>query len=183
MRHTIQQRWAGLTGRERLVVCVLGLFIVAALLLTLVIDPLLENLDLLDRQLEAKQRTLGQLALVGTDYARERAQLTEFDQRIMAAKGTFSLLSYLEEASAAAHVREQIAAMQPQATVSSEGYKETSAELRLAGVSFPSLLKLLAKLEESPYLLQIKRLQFKPRMDAPHRFDATLTVSAYDKEG
>lgn len=182
MRHMVQQRWSRLSSRERSVVMGLGIMTVAALLLTLVVDPLLERIDFLDRQLGAKQRASSQLAIVGADYTMARAQLAEFDQRIMAGKGTFSLLSYLEEAASSAQVRERITAMQPQASVSSQGYREVTAELRLDGVSFPSLLILLAKLEDSPHLLQVRRLHVKPKLDAPHRFDASLTVSTYDKE-
>jgi general secretion pathway protein M len=176
------QRWSSLSSRERIVVVGLGIMMMVALLFTLVVDPLFDSIDLLDRQLGAKQRAISQLAIVGADYAMARAQLAEFDQRIMAGKGTFSLLSYLEEAASAAQVREQITAMQPQASVSSHGYREVTAELRLGGVPFPSLLTLLAKLEDSPHLLQVRRLHVKPRVDAPHRFDASLTVSTYDKE-
>lgn len=182
MRHIAQQRWSSLSSRERIVVMGLGIVMVGALLFILVVDPLLERRDLLDRQLAAKQRALSQLALVGDEYTMARAQLAEFEQRITAGKGTFSLLSYLEEAASAAKVRERITAMQPQASMSSQGYREVTAELRLEGVPFPSLLLLLAKLEDSPHLLQERRLHVKPRLDAPARFDASLTVSTYDKE-
>jgi general secretion pathway protein M len=182
MKQMIMQRWSSFSSRERVVVIALGIMMVGALLFALVVDPLLEKIDLLDRQLEAKQRAISQLAIVGTDYLMARAQLTVFDQRIMAGKETFSLLSFLEEAASAAQVREQIAAMQPQVPVSNQGYKEVTAELRLEKVPFPSLLQLLAKLEDSPHLIQVRRLHVKPRMDAPNRFDASLTVSTYDKE-
>ena len=182
MTQVLQQRWNGFSGRERLIVIGLGIMIVAALLFTLVIDPLLDRIDLLDRQLAGKQRTLNQLAIVGADYNTARAQLAEFDQRVLAGQGTFSLLSYLEEATSAVQLRDRITGMQPQAPVSTQGYREVTAELRLEGVPFPSLLKLLAKLEGSPHLIQVKRLQVKPRPDAPHRFDAGLTVSSFDKE-
>ena len=182
MRHMIQQRWNTLSSRERTVVSGLGIMIAAALSFTLVIDPLLERSDHLDRQLGAKHRAISQLAIVGADYTMARGQLAEFDRRIMAGKGTFSLLSSLEEAASSAQIREQITAMQPQASISSHGYRGISAEMRVEGVPFPSLLMLLAKLEDSPHLLQVKRLHVKPRLDAPHRFDASLTVSTYDKE-
>lgn len=182
MKQRIVLKWSSFSGRERMVVIALGIMMVAALLFTLVVDPLLERIDLLDRQLASKQRAISQLAIVGADYTMARAQLAAFNQRIMAGKETFSLLSYLEEAASAAKVRELIAAMQPQVSVSSQGYREVTAELRLEGVPFPSLLKLLAKLEDSPHLIQVRRLHVKPRLDAPHRFDASLTVSTYDKE-
>jgi general secretion pathway protein M len=182
MRQRAQQRWGSLSSRERMVVIGLGIVTVAALLFTLVVDPLLDEIDRLDRQLASKQRVLSQLAVLGAEYTMARAQLDAFDRRITAGQGTFSLLSYLEEAASAAQVREQITAMQPQASVSNQGYREVTAELRLGGVPFSSLLVLVAKLEDSPHLLQVGRLHVKPRVDAPHRFDAGLTVSTYEKE-
>jgi general secretion pathway protein M len=163
-------------------VIALGIVMVATLLFILVIDPLLEKIDLLDRQLGATQRAITQLAVVGSDYSMARAQLAEFDERIMAGKGTFSLLSYLEEAASAAQVRDHIAAIQPQASVSSHGYRELTAELRLEGVPFRQLLMVLVKLEDSPHLIQLRRLHVNSRLDTPHRFDASLAVSTHDKE-
>jgi general secretion pathway protein M len=182
MTHLLQQRWSGLSNRERIAVIGLGILVPGALFFVLVVDPLLERIDLLDRQIAVKQRAIGQLAVVGADYAVARAQQAQFDQRIMDPHGTFSLLSSLEEAASAVEIRDRITAMQPHASISSHGYRETSAELRLEGVPFPQLLMLLVKLEDSPHVLHIKRLHAKPRIDVPHRFDASLMVSAYDKE-
>lgn len=182
MRHIVHQRWNGLSNRERIVVIGLAIMTVAALLFIVVVDPLLEEIDRLDRQVAAKQRAMNQLSVLGSDYATVRAQVTQLEQRIMVGKGSFSLLSYLEEAASAAQVRDQIMAMQPHASISSHGYSEVAAELKLAGVPLSQLLMLLVRLEDSPHLLQVKRFHVKPRVDAPHRFDASLTVSTYRKE-
>jgi general secretion pathway protein M len=72
--------------------------------------------------------------------------------------------------------------MQPQPTQPAQGYRETAVELRLEAVSLPRLMALLVALEGSPYLVQIKRLQIKPRFDAPEQLEATLLVSTYEKE-
>ena len=182
MTHLLQQRWSGLSSRERMVVAGLGILVAGALFFALVVDPLLEQIDLLDRQIAVKQRAINQLALVGTDYAVAQAQHAQFDRRIMNGKGRVSLLSSLEEATSAVAIRDLITAMQPQASRSNYGYRESSAELRLEGVPFPKLLMLLVKLEDSPHGLHVMRLHVKPRIDAPLRFDANLLVSMYDKE-
>ena len=182
MRRMIQQRWSGLSSRDRMVVMGLGCLMAPALVFVLVLDPLLERLEKLDRHIAAKQRAIQQLAVLGADYTIARAQQAQVDGRIAAGEGRFSLLSYLEESASAAQIRDHITAMQPQVSISSLGYKETSAEVRLEGASFPKFLMLLIKLEKSSYLLQIKRLHVKPRFDMPHLLDTTLVVSTYDKE-
>lgn len=182
MRQILRQRWSSLSQRERLLVLGVGVLTAAALFFVLVMDPLLERLDRLDRVIAGKQRAIRELTTLGADYRAARAQQARLDERMAAGKGRFSLLSYLEESAAGAKIRDRITAMQPQASSSKQGYKETSVELRLEGVLLSQLLMLLVKLEDSPYPLQEVRLYIKPRFDAPHLSDITLLVSTYDKE-
>ena len=72
--------------------------------------------------------------------------------------------------------------MRPQTNPPVQGYKETAVEVRLEGVLLPELLALLVRLDDSPYLLRVKRVQIKPRFDAPHLLEATLLVSTHEKE-
>jgi hypothetical protein len=153
-----------------------------SLLFVLAVDPMLDRREILDRQIARKQRAVGELVQLGAECAAARARLTQIEQRIEDGKGKFSLLPYLEEAAAGAQVRDRIVSMQPQPTQPAQGYKETAVELRLDGVQFPPLLALLVSLESSPYLVQVKRLQVKPRFDAVHLLEATLLVSTYEKE-
>lgn len=181
MKQRLQQRWNGLSPRERLLVLGCGLVVAAGLLFVLAVDPLLERLDMLDRQIAGKERAIRELSILSADYEVARARQARLDERLAAGKGTFSLLSYLEESAAGAQVRDQIAAMQPQSEPTGQGYKETAVELRLEGVRVSQLLALLVKLEDSPHLLQIKRLHVKTRFDASHLSDVTLLVATYDK--
>lgn len=181
MRQAIQQRWTALSSRERMIVLTAGGLLAAGLLFALAIDPMLEQLDQLDRQAAGKQRAIRELTGLGAEYATARARLTRLEERMAAGQGKFSLLSYLEEAASYAQVRDRITGMQPQISPPTQGYKEMSVELRLDGVQMPQVVALLVKLEDSPYLLQVKRLQIKPRFDAPHLLEATLMVSTYEK--
>jgi len=181
MNAMLRERWAGLAARERLVVA--GGTVVAAvsLIFVFIVDPMLERRELLDRQILRKQRAVLELTALGSDYAAARSRLARINQRIEEGGGEFSLLPFLEDAAAAAEVRDRIVSMQPQPTQPAQGYQETAVELRLDAVSLPRLLSLLVALETSPHLVQVKRLQLKPRFDASHLLDATLLVSTYAK--
>lgn len=182
MKALLQDRWAALAARERVIVAGGGLLAALALAFVFVVDPLLERREVLDRQIARLQRALGELAGVGADYATARAKLGRIEKRLDEGRGKFSLLPYLEEAAAGAEVRDRIVSMQPQPTQPAQGYRETAVELRLEAVSLPRLMALLVALESSPYLIQVKRLQIKPRFDAPEQLEATLLVSTYEKE-
>ena len=182
MMQTLQQRWQTLARRERMIL--LGGAGVGALslLFVLVIDPWLEHLSRLDRQIVRTQHQIRELGVLGTQFASLRGRLAAVEDKLASGQGRFSLLPFLEEAAANAQIRDRIAAMRPQTNPPVQGYKETIVEVRLEGVLLSELLALLVTLEDSPSLLQVKRAQMKPRFDAPHLLEATLLVSAYEKE-
>lgn len=178
----LQERWAGLATRERLIVAGGALIAAVSLFFVFVVDPMLERREILDRQIVRQQRAIGELATLGSEYAAARARLGQIEKRMEEGRGKFSLLPYLEETASAAEVRDRIVSMQPHPVQPVQGYRETSVELRLDSVPLPRLLSLLVALENSPYLVQVKRLQIKPRFDEAHLLEATLLVSTYEKE-
>jgi hypothetical protein len=177
----LTQRWQALTDRERRLLLIGGVLTVLAALYAVVIDPLLDRIDVLDQQLATKTRAIRELAALAEDYRPLQTRLTQLEARMAPAGGGFSLPSFLEETASATRIRDRIAAMQPQVVPPSQGYKEYSVEVRFDGVALPSLLDFLGRLEASPTLIQIKRFHMKPRYDAPHFFEASLRISAYEK--
>ncbi len=177
----LTQRWRTLVPRERLMLVGGSLVAVLSLMFVLVVDPLLERQETLDRQIGRKHRALRELAALGADYGAVRGHLARAERQIAEGRGTFSLLPYLEDATTALQMRDRIVGMQPTQSPPAQGYQEMAVELRLEGVQWPQLLGLLVKLEDSPYLLQVKRVQIRPRFDAPHLLEATLLVSTYEK--
>jgi Tfp pilus assembly protein PilN len=159
-----------------------GILVALTLFYVMVIDPMQERIDLLDQQTAKKERAIRELASLAGDYHPLQARLATLEERLAPANGSFSLPSFLEEAAAATRIRERIAAMQPQAVPPSQGYKEITVEVRLDGVALRPLLDFLGRLDSSPILLQVKRFQIKPRYDAPQFFEASLRISAYQKE-
>ena len=178
------RRWQSLSRRERWFLAGGGFVLLGALLFLIIVDPLLDYSDRLDRQEARKLRTLAALSALRADYAVTQTQLAHLDARLTAAGATGrSLLAVLEEATGRANVRDRIASMQPQVSPAAQGYKESSVELRLEAVTWPQTLGLLLKLEEATTLTQVKRLQIRPRYDAPYLLDTTLLVSTYEREG
>src|SRR5574341_388981 len=174
MIQNARQRWQALARRERLIL--VGGVIAGALslLFVLVVDPWMERLERLDRQITRTQHQIRELGVQGAQFDSLRRRLVALDEKLASGRGQFSLLPFLEEAAAGARVRDRIAAMRPQSNPPVQGYRETAVEVRLEGVLLQEILDLLVKLEDSPYLLQVKRVQMKPRFDSPHLLEATL---------
>jgi len=177
----LTQRWNALSARERVVFLSGAILGVLSLGYVLIVDPSLERRDRMNRQIFRAERQQAELRVLGAQAATLRARLAGVEAKLEAAKGRFALLPFLEEAANAALVRDRVTAMQPQPTTPAQGYKETAVEVKLEGVQLRELLALLMKLEDSPYLLQVKRVQFRPRFDSPHLLEATVLVSTHEK--
>jgi general secretion pathway protein M len=181
MIQQLKERWQQFSQRDRIILAVGGAFVAAALVYLLVIDPLIETIDRLDRQARRKAKDSQELALVAQEYLVKQARVAKLEERMPVPPAQFSLLAFMEEATTTAQIRDRIVGMQPQAPIIVQGYQETSVDLRLDGVSLPQLLALLVAIERAPYAVQVQYLQMKPQYDTPINLDATLRIVSYAK--
>ncbi len=181
MMQQVRERWHHMSKRERTLVLAGGIVLGFSLLFVLIVDPLLDKLDRLDRQASRKQKDLAELAALSQDYLAKRDRLAKVESRMPASDSHFSLLTFMEEAATAAQVRERITSMQPQVQTLTQGYEETAVDLRLEGVQLPDVLALLAAIDQAPYNLQVRHLQIRPKFDNPVNLDATLRILSYAK--
>lgn len=181
MIQTVRERWRQMSQRERVLVSVGGIVMGCSLLFVLILDPLVEKLERLERQSIRKQKDLTELAALGQDYAAKRARLTQAENRMPGPDQHFSLLTFVEDAAKTAHIRERITGMQPQVQSLAQGYEETAVDLRLEGVQLPDLLALLVAIDQAPQGLQVRHLQIRPKFDNPVNLDATVRILSYAK--
>jgi general secretion pathway protein M len=181
MMSMLQERWRHLATRERTIVAVGALVVLAGLLFLLVVDPFLARIDRLERQAVRKSKDRAELSVLAAEYAAKQARVAKLEQRLPPVDGPFSLLAFMEEAAASVQIRDRIVGMQPQQPTTSQGYQETSVDLRLDGVQLPQLLALLVALDQAPYDVQVRHLQVKPKYDNPVNLDATLRIVSYAK--
>ncbi len=181
MMEILHERWQQLAPRERTIVVIGGVVIGLSLLFVLAVDPLLSTLDRLERQTARKQKDLHELARLSREYAAKRDQLATAEHRLPQTENQFSLLSFMEEATTAAQIRNRITGMQPQVQSLPQGYQETAVDLRLEGVQLPELLALLVAIDQAPYDLQVRHLKIRPKFDNPVNLDATVRILSYAK--
>lgn len=181
MMQSVRERWHQMSKRERTLVLAGGVVLGLSLVFLLIVDPLLDTLDRLERQAVRKQKDLTELAALSQAYLTKRDRLAMVESRMPANDSHFSLLTFMEEAATTAHVRERITSMQPQVQTLAQGYEETAVDLRLEGVQLPDILALLAAIDHAPYDLHVRHLQMRPKFDNPVNMDATIRVLSYAK--
>jgi len=181
MIQMLKERWHHFSQRERIIVATGVTLVAAALVFLLIIDPLMDTIDKLDRQARRKAKDSQELMLVAQEYVAKQARIAKLEQRMPNPPAQFSLLAFMEEATTTAQIRDRISGMQPQAPMIVQGYQETAVDLRLDGVSLPQILALLVAIERAPYDVQVHHLQLKPKYDNPANLDATLRIVTYAK--
>ena len=181
MMQMLKERWHHFSQRERIIVAAGVTVVAAALIFLLIIDPLMDTIDKLDRQALRKAKDSQELMLVAQEYVAKQARIAKLEERMPIPPAQFSLLAFMEEATTTAQIRDRITGMQPQAAAIVQGYQETAVDLRLDGVSLPQILALLVAIERAPYDVQVHHLQMKPRYDNPANLDATLRIVTYAK--
>ena len=181
MMQNLKERWHHLSQRERILVAVGGTVVAVALVFLLIIDPLMDTIDKLDRQARRKAKDSQELMFVAQEYVAKQARIAKLEERMPNPPAQFSLLAFMEEATTTAQIRDRITGMQPQVPTIVQGYQETAVDLRLDGVSLPQILALLVAIEKAPYDVQVHHLQMKPKYDNPANLDATLRIVTYAK--
>ena len=181
MMQNFRERWHHMSQRERMLVLAGGIVLGLSVIFVLIVDPLLDNLERLERQAVRKQKDLAELALLGQSYLAKQDRLSKVENRMPQAESHFSLLTFMEEAATTAQVRERITSMQPHVQSLAQGYQETAVDLRLEGVQLPELLAFLAAVDQAPYDLHVRHLQIRPKFDNPVNLDATVRVLSYAK--
>jgi len=181
MMQNFRERWHQMSKRERTLVMAGGVVLGLSLIFLLIVDPLLDKLDRLERQTVRKQKDLTELAALSQAYLTKRDRLAKVESRMPALDSHFSLLTFMEEAATTAQVRERITSMQPQVQTLAQGYEETAVDLRLEGVQLPDILAFLVAIDQAPYDLHVRHLQMRPKFDNPVSMDATIRVLSYAK--
>ena len=90
MMQSFRERWRQMSQRERTLVLAGGIVLGLSLLFILIVDPLLNTLDRLERQEVRKQKELAELAVHGHAYLAKRDRLTLTESRMPGADSHFS---------------------------------------------------------------------------------------------
>lgn len=168
-----------LSNRELAFISIGGIAALVMGVWLLVIEPVGENLDLLDRQLGYQVGRLDEISQLSDSFKRLEGQITKTEQRLKRSKD-FSILSHLEGEAKKGKVKRHIVQMKPQSGQSTKFYKESMVEIKMEKVPLDQLVRYLYKVENSPELLRIKQLRIKPRFDNKNLMDARFKVSAYE---
>jgi general secretion pathway protein M len=168
-----------LSSREIIAVAVSATLVVVTLFWTWVVDPMVNHLDQLDRQLLYKQDQQEKVIALSKEYSILKERIASTESRLKRSKN-FSILSHLEGLARKMNVKKRIVQMKPKPGQNTRFYKESIVEISMEKVALPTLVRYLYNVENSPELLRVRELKIKPRFDNADLMDARFEISAYE---
>ena len=168
-----------LQRREQVLVIGAGALVLLLAFFTFVIDPILARATNLERRLATADRQLAELQSLRGDYERQKRVIDRIDDRLRRQRRNFAIFSHLEQVAGRTGVQDKIQSMNTIASPPSTEYKEESVEVRMEGVTLQQLVEYLHRVENSPQLLRIKRLQIAPGRENRQLLSVRLRISVF----
>ena len=168
-----------LQRREQVLVISVGVLVLLLATFTFVIDPILARAANLDRRLATAGRQLAELQTLRSDYQRQKRVIDRIDTRLRRQQRNFAIFSYLEQVAGRTGVQDKIQSMNTVASPPNTEYKEDSVEVRMEGVALQQLVEYLHRVENSPQILRIKRLQIGPTRENRQLLSVRLRISVF----
>ncbi|HMA86161.1 MAG TPA: type II secretion system protein GspM [Desulfosalsimonadaceae bacterium] len=170
-----------LNQREKIIVYGAGLFIAAFALVQLIIMPVFEKRDELQRKLDAKHQTLSEMQQLRAEYQELRQRIAasrnQFDRR----PANFTLFSFMDRLAGQAGIKQHVSYMKPSTTVNDDtGVTLSRVEMELQGISLKDLTKYLYNVETSKNMVMIKRLSISRTGRDSALIDAVLQAETVE---
>ena len=167
----------GLEARERMLVLIVGVLVLAALLYVLVVGPILRASQRGEDRLATADQRLQVMQRLRRDYDDVKGRLADVEQRIQ--RGARSeLRTTLESLAQQASVK--VESMEPQASPAHPKYRETKVEVGLRSVTLAQTVHYLHAIDIAPQALSVKSLRIRTRPEQPELLDVTFTVSSFE---
>lgn len=176
-RPVIASYYGRLAPRERILVGVLAVFVVAISIYSFVWEPLQESREMLVRRIEKTEGDLGAIQRDRDEYFELMRRIEANQASISSEAPNFNLFSYLQNTVAQAVSRDRITSMNPTTQEMGNDYEKELVEIKLSQVNLQQLVDILYRIEKGEHPLRFSRLSVKKRRDDMYSFDVVATVS------
>jgi len=167
----------GLAPRERLLLSLAGSMLALTLAWLALVQPILSSRERAQQRVAGAEQQLEMMQRLRGEFDEVNARLSTVEQRIQGGPqgNIFTLLESLARRASVA-----VEAMEPQAALASELYRETKVQVVLKSVTLAQAVNYLHQIETAPQLLSVKSLRMRTRRDDATLMDVTFTVSSFE---
>lgn len=166
--------------REKIFVYSAAILICLFLIIELLILPVLDKKDRMEREIIAKEDGIGELAEMSKKYQQLDRLSGSIEKVISNRNRGFTLFSFLEAAAGQANVKNNLTGMKPSESEGLNGYREQMVEIKLEAVTLEQLTEYLYLIEKPDQLVFIKRISITDNKREKGYLDSILQVLTFN---
>jgi general secretion pathway protein M len=170
-----------LSSRERWVLFGGIGFVLCFAVLQLVIIPILDAQNNLEKSISRKKLELNEIRALQQDYYTLKSEEGTVQARINQRESGFTLFTFLDQQATEAKVKKQIMYMKP-STVVGEQLNETMVEMKLQQITLNDLVGFLRLVESEKNVVLIRRFSVQESGDKQGYFDSILQIVTFEKK-
>jgi hypothetical protein len=170
-----------ITKREKYAIWIAVALIAVVILMQVIIFPLVEKRQQLNRQIEAQTQTLKEMLVLKADYESTK-KLADSERGRMAGRSSgFTLFSFLDTLAGQVGLKDRIAYMKPsKTTLENTPYNLSVVETKLQNITMKQLTSYLYRIETSDNLVRVKGLSISKTGKQAGTIDAVLMAETFD---
>ena len=169
-----------LQRRDRMALSILGVAIGLFLIVQLIIFPILDRRDRLQRQIVTKTEALHEIGLLASRYQSLTRNEQNNEARLKRRPKGFRLFSFLDGLAGQSSIKPNIIYMKPStANIKNSPYTLSTVEMKINGLTMEQLISFLYGVETSPNMIWVKRISIARGEKEEDLLNAILQVETY----
>ena len=170
-----------ITKREKYAVWIASALIAVVILMQVIIFPLVDKRQQLNRQIEVQTQTLKEMLVLKGDYEGTK-KIADSERGRMAGRSSgFTLFSFLDTLAGQVGLKDRIAYMKPsKTTLENTPYNLSVVETKLQNITMKQLTSYLYRIETSNNLVRVKGLSISKTGKQAGTVDAVLLAETFD---
>jgi general secretion pathway protein M len=164
--------------REQIFLGVGAAFIIILGLYFLLIQPLAESSDKLERTTARLRQELVEMNALAAQYQDLAAGQDRLAEQVRSRGTDFTPFSYLENVARETGLTGRIESMTPVMTTADDRTGLVQFDVRLSGIGLLELVRFLYKLETSDKVFFVENLNIRPRYLTPEQLDVSLRLAS-----
>lgn len=170
-----------LSNREKSLIYGAAFFVMIFLIYQLVFAPLLSARREYETEIRLLETRFSELKNTAGRYKAETEAFENLKQ-MLDRKKSLSVLTYLENISQRAGVRENIEYIRPKGSETKDGIARSQVEMKIDAIPVQNLLQFLFEIEENRIGLVVSYLRLKPFFKEKGKVDAIVSITDYSLE-
>ena len=165
-----------LSNREKTLIYGASLLILFFLIYQIVFVPLLSSRREYESEIRLLESRFSELKSIAGKYESEKEAYAQL-KNILNRKKTISVLTYLENISQNAGIRQNIEYIKPRSNETRDGITRVQVEMKIDAIPVQNLLQFLYEIEESRNGLIVSYLRLKPFFKEKGKVDAVVSIT------